>query len=205
MLEKDFGFFVHHIDLRVARNKSQQSTGIMNCVLVRAIGDINANLRIQFDSPSAPEIPLVTGDTFNFAALDPESGKQSYFSEVYISNDAVVDGSAELIYAKNVRIERLLRVTADVIEEGVLSTEVIVGIAAVPLPAANLLNRINVLIYNDGANTIFVGPAGVTTAGATKGIPVAPASSLSLNVTSGVTLYAISTVAGNSVVVMEGR
>lgn len=56
--------------------------------------------------------------------------------------------------------------------------------------------------YNDGAVTVYVGGPTVTSSGATKGRPVAPGSSLSVQVTSGSEAYYGITASGTSTVIV---
>ena len=76
----------------------------------------------------------------------------------------------------------------------ILGTAVSVTNTATALPAAALANRRMVIIQNRGNNSIFVGPAGVTTA---NGLEVPKYSSVELNAGPGVALYGI-TAAGSS-------
>lgn len=56
----------------------------------------------------------------------------------------------------------------------VVGTSVTCGTSATAAPASPLANRFSLCIYNNGSNTIFVGPTGVTTA---NGFPVPPGGS----------------------------
>ena len=61
----------------------------------------------------------------------------------------------------------------------VLSGAVSVGTSATALPASALSGRRVLWLYNNGAATIFLGPAGVTTA---NGFPLLPGQSVALEV-----------------------
>lgn len=203
MLESSYEILVHRIDLTVARNyNSSITTGLKNTLLVRSIDDLNANLAIKFDSTASGEIELKTGDTYNFKDIS-KPGEGPYFEKVFFSNDAVAQGEAVLVFARNVEIQRLLRITADIIQEGVLQQVVAVGAVAVPIPATPLAGRINLAIFNPGPNTVYLGSSTVTTAGATQGIPVGANTYYSFTIGEGAILYAISAVAQN-INVLEG-
>lgn len=200
--EYTYAYYVHTIDLRVARNDSQIATGLMNCMLVRNISDANCNLRLKFDKRSNQSILLRTGDTFNFKRLKDQT-KKAEFTNVYISNNAVGAGTAVLVFSYNIEIERLLRLTADMSQEAVLQQQVTIGLAATPIPAIALQNRINLFIYNGSGNTIWVGSGTVTIAGATQGIPILAGANFSITIAEGVILYGISVAGGDVINVLE--
>lgn len=198
---KEYRYIVYEIDLTVARNNAEFSTGVMNALAVQEIKDINANLEIRFESPSNEVIKLTQGDTFNFAR--GTDMKLNNFSKVYITNTAVATGTAKLVFAYNIEIHKLLRITSDIIQEGVLQQVVTIGITATAIPTTALTNRINLLIYNGSANTIYIGSSTVTTAGATQGIPMPTGATMAFTIGQGVTLYGIAAIASN-INVLEG-
>jgi hypothetical protein len=81
-----------------------------------------------------------------------------------------------------------------------LATAVTVGTSAGALPASALANRRTLTGRNNGTSTIYLGPSGVTT---TNGLPVDPGQFFSATLGPGVSLYAISAVAGQNVRVLE--
>jgi hypothetical protein len=85
----------------------------------------------------------------------------------------------------------------------VASAEVAVGLTEVALPTSALAGRRRLTVQNLSNNDIYVGPTGVTTSGATKGLRVAKGSTLNLELGQNVTLYGIAGSAGNNVVVFE--
>lgn len=91
-------------------------------------------------------------------------------------------------------------VTPASLSGAVAAAAVTVGVTAVALPASALSNRRTVTIYNNGAATIYVGPAAVTTS---SGLPIAPGSAFSLDLAAGVVLYGISGSASQNVRVLE--
>jgi hypothetical protein len=187
----DYEILVHRIDLTTARNyNSELATGLKNTLLVRSIDDINANLCIKFDSPASGEISLKVGDTYNFKDIST-SGEGPYFQKVFFSNDAVAQGEAILVFARNVEIHRLLRITADLIQEGVLQQ-------IVPLAG-----RINLEIFNPGPTTVYIGSATVTIAGATQGVPVPANNYHTFTIGEGAILYGIAAIAQN-INILEG-
>lgn len=200
--EYTYAYYVHTIDLTVARNDSQIATGLMNCVLVRNISDANCNLQLKFDKRSNQGIILRTGDTFNFSRLK-NINEKAEFSQVFISNTAVGVGTATLVFSYNIEIERLLRLTADMAQEAILQQQVTVANIATAIPAAALQNRTNIMIYNGSGNTIWVGSGTVTVAGATQGLPVLNGANFFITIAEGITLYAISVAGGDIVNVLE--
>jgi hypothetical protein len=198
---REYRYMVYELDLSTARNNVEFATGEMNALAVQSITDINANLQIRFQNPNADLIDLTASDTYNFQrGTDSELNS---FQKIFITNDAVTSGSARLVFAFNVEIHKLVRITSDVIQQGILQQVVTIGIVATPIPAVGLTNRINLLISNGGANTIYVGSSTVTVAGATQGIPIASGQAISFTVAQGVVLYGIAAVA-NDVNILEG-
>ena len=197
VLPEGFRYDIIDIDLTTARTDSQFATGLMHTLLVSEIEDINANLTLKFRSTAAKGIPLKAGHTFNF--------KKEPFEVVYISNNAVGVGMAKLVFAYNIEIQTLLRITSDVIQFGVLQQVVNVGLAATPLPAVALADRINLELYNPvGGNTVYIGSSTVTAApGATQGRPLLAGASWSTNVSQSVIIYAIAAIA-QDINVFEG-
>jgi len=191
-----FRYDIYDVDLRAARIDSPFDVGLMHTLLVSEVQDINANLTVKFGSTAAKEIPLKAGHTFNF--------KKEPFRRVFLNNDAVGAGFAKLVFAYNIEIQTLLRITADVIEHGILQSVVNVGLAATPIPAVALDDRINIELYNPvGGNTVYLGSSTVTAAGATQGRPLLGGASWSANISQSVTLYAIAAVA-QDINVFEG-
>jgi len=195
---QEYRYIVYELDLTIPRNKVQFATGLMNTLLVREIQDINANLHLQFQTRKSHEFPLRAQDTFNFRGLKESS--MNDFDKVYFTNDAVAAGSAILIFAYNIEIHTLTRLTADMIQEGIRSSVVTVGVLATPIPAVALPGRINMLINNTSANITYYGAADVAVA---TGMPVDAGDKLSLNIAEGVTLYGIAAIASD-IRIMEG-
>jgi len=182
-----FRYDIYDIDLRIPRINSSFAVGLMHTLLVSEVQDVNANLTLKFKSTAAKAIPLKSGHTFNF--------KKEPFREVFISNDAVGAGFAKLVFAYNIEIQTLLRLTADIIQEGVLQQVVNVGLAATPMPAVAMTDRVNLELYNPvGGNTVYLGSSTVTVAGATQGRPLLAGASWSVNVSQSVIIYAIAAI-----------
>lgn len=196
---KDYSFSVLNLDLTIARNLSEHACGLMNTLYVKQIDDAGTNLRLRFDSSSAPEIELVQGDTFNFRKI--AEGDPIFYKKVYISNNAVGSGVAKIIFAHNVFIEKLLRITADMIETGILQQAINIGAVATAIPTTTLLERINIIMKNNGANTIYIGSSTVTTV---NGFPLAVGESLSFIISQGVVVYGIVAVGNEELRIIEG-
>lgn len=196
----EYRYFVYELDLTVARNDVQFATGLMNTLLVREIQDINSNVKLKFQMQANEAISLRAQDTYNFKRSEIS---QNYFDKVFITNDAVAAGVAILIFAYNIDIRTLTRLTADMIQNGILSSVVTVGVAATPIPAVAMTERINLLISNTSANTIYIGDTTVTIAGATQGLPVAAGDKVSFTIAQGVTLYGIAAL-NSDINVLEG-
>jgi len=197
ILPETYRYDIFDLDLSVARTDAPWDTGLMHTLLVSEIQDINANLTLKFRSTAAKPIPLRAGHSFNF--------KKEPFSKVFLSNDAVTTGLAKLIFAYNIEIQTLLRITSDIIQHGVLQQVVNVGLAATPLPAVALTDRINLELYNPvGGNTVYLGSSTVTAApGATQGRPLLAGAAWSANVAQSVIIYAIAAIA-QDINVFEG-
>lgn len=190
-----YNYFKLDLDLSIARNDSEQFTGLKHSLYVESVEDANANLVIKFDSTSNKEVALETGTEIEI----PES-----FSRVYITNDAAV-GNAKLIFGHNFTIRKVHRITANIVQEGLLQQVITVAATATALPTTGLTDRVNLLIKNPaGGSTIYVGSSTVTASGAAQGIPIAAGEAISLEVRQGVTVYAIVAAATQDVNILEG-
>jgi hypothetical protein len=91
------------------------------------------------------------------------------------------------------------------VSEKILQHAVVtVGTSAVELKGGATRDsyRKFIIIYNDSSNTIYIGGAGVTATGATKGIPILKSQMATIPL-GDMALYAIAESAGNSIIVME--
>jgi len=197
----EYRYFVYNLDLTVARNNTEYACGLMNALMVQNIPDVNANLSIRFESPTNDLIPLSSSDTFNLSR--GTDLKLNYFTKIYITNAAVGAGFARLVFGFNVEMRKLLRVTADMIQTGLLQQPVTIAAIATAIPAVALQNRINLLICNRGGATVYLGSATVTIAGATQGVPLENGNNITLNLAEGVVMYGIAA-APNVVNILEG-
>lgn len=187
MAEENFNIMVQTLDLSTARNFSLISSGMYDTLLVREISDLNANIQIKFDTTGDAGIPISPGDTFNFR----QENTTKAFNRLYLYNDAVV-GSVVFILSRGVEIRKLLRVTADCIQEGIVHGVVTIGILPTPIPAVALTNRINLLLVNRSGATIYLGSSSVTIpAGADPGIPLENNAQMSFTIGQGVVLYGV--------------
>jgi hypothetical protein len=109
------------------------------------------------------------------------------FSKVYISNEAVT-GTATLIFSRKIEIRKLIRITSDIIQFGINQGVVTVTDAVTAIPLVPLVNRINILIYNNTLVTVYIGNSSVT---ALDGFPLKPNSSFGFTLAKNVTLYGI--------------
>lgn len=85
----------------------------------------------------------------------------------------------------------------------VKSTRVTIGASAVALPTTALAGRTKLTIQNLSNVSVYIGPVGVTTSGATTGLQVSKGQTLSLDAGQGVVYYAIAGSAGNDVIAFE--
>jgi hypothetical protein len=192
--EFPFGYLPYTFPLNVARQDFKLFCGIADSLVIVSIDNINANIHIKFDSNQNKPIPIKVGDTFSF---------KNQFKDIYITNDAVTTGNCEIIISRGIDIHKLLRITADIIQQGILQQEIAIAITATPIPTTPLSGRINLLVYNDTAETVYIGSSTVTVAGATKGIPVKQNCSMSFTVAEGVILYGIAAIA-TTLDILEG-
>jgi len=190
------------IDLTVAHYDSPYTTGLRNCLNVRSIDDLNAGLSIKFDRTDNEPIVLKPGDLTLFQKFGTK--EPLYFNKILITNVAVAQGTAELIVTQNIEFARRLRFTSDIISAQILQQVVTVGVVATPIPANPLVDRINILLYNNGANTIYIGSNTVTAAGVTQGIPLIVGASMPLTISPGVPAYGIVAAATEPLNILEG-
>jgi hypothetical protein len=74
---------------------------------------------------------------------------------------------------------------------------------AAQVGASALPDRIGIFLFNDGPATLYVGPTGVTTSGATKGQPLFKNQSIYYELPDFVALFVIAGSNGNSVIIQE--
>jgi hypothetical protein len=93
---------------------------------------------------------------------------------------------------------------SDVLDTGYRSAVVTVGTTQVEAKsgASALTARQAILLHNDGNDTVYVGPSGVSGAGAAKGVALYKKQSMFISV-GYVPMYLIATTPGNSVIVQE--
>lgn len=72
------------------------------------------------------------------------------------------------------------------IDTNLKSSAVVIQSTATAIPATSLPDRRNLLIFNNGSNTVYVGTADVSTA---NGYPIAAGDALALDVTDTITIY----------------
>lgn len=94
---------------------------------------------------------------------------------------------------------------SDVINDGYVSAIISVGTSQVEakVGASILSNRQELMIYNDSSSVIYIGPSGVTTSGANKGIPLQKKSWINLPMGDYISVYMIAGSASNDVIVQE--
>lgn len=196
---KKYRIDVINFDLSIARNNVSFGSGVWNALKVSSISNLNANVKIKFDSESDILIPVQPGESFGFE--NKAGGEQPSFGRVFVSNDAV-PGSATLIFSNNVEILKQLRITTDLVQVGILQAAILVTDVAQPLPAVSLQDRINLIINNIGANTIYLGNSAVTSA---NGFPVASTEVFALTVSQSVPVYAVCAALNTSAIrILEG-
>ena len=93
----------------------------------------------------------------------------------------------------------------DTIGKSYVSGSITVGTTQVQAKAgaSNLAGRQEMLIFNDGAKTIYFGPSGVTASGATKGIPIENGETISLPFTDSINVFLITAAATSEVIIQE--
>jgi hypothetical protein len=93
---------------------------------------------------------------------------------------------------------------ADVNDTGYSSAVVTIGTSQIEIKVGGSRDekRQRVLIYNASTSIIFYGPSGVTTSGATRGIPLFRRQIAVIPV-GDVAIYAIAASAGNDIIVQE--
>jgi|GEM_PF-4735206 hypothetical protein len=179
----DYNYQVIEIDLSTARLDSQFAVS-GHALLIREITNVNANLAVKFDSTSAGSFPLHVGDHLNWTA--------NGFQKIYISNDAVISGKAIIIVSTGIAIQKLLRITSDIIQEGIRQQSVTITDAGELIPAVPLTDRINMVIVNTGTDTVYIGSSTVTASGAaTDGVPLNATESIVFNLNETVLIYGI--------------
>jgi len=188
---QEYRYIVYTLDLTVARSDIQFACGMMNTLLVREIQDVNSNLELKFQMRANEAIPLRAQDTYNFKRGEEYS---QTFDSVYLTNDAVAAGNAVLIFAYNIDIHTLTRLTADIIQFGIRADVVTVGVIATPIPAVAFNDRINLLVNNTSANATYYGAADVAVA---TGMEVSAGDKMWFNIAEGVTLYGIAAIASD--------
>ncbi len=198
----NYNYQVITVDLTVAHRETEFHVGLSNCVLVRSIDDVMAGLSIKFDHSNNPNIVLVQGDLalfHKFGTLEP-----IYFEKILITNVAVAQGSAVLMVTQNIEFARRLRFTSDIVSTGLLQQVLTIQNVATLIPVNPIVGRINILLQNNGANTIYIGSATVTDAGVTQGIHLAVGASMSFTISAGVPLYGIVAAATEPLNILEG-
>jgi len=200
MIQK-YQYEIIDLDLTIARHDVPFFVGLKNSLTVHRIDDVNSNITIKFDKKMSQGIPINIGQIFNFK---DENNKPIFYERIYISNDAVGAGHAIFGVGKNIELQMLLRITADVIQNAVLQQVITIGNTATEIPLVALNERINLLIYNPvGGAAVYIGSSTVTVAGVTQGMPILPGGSLPISITQGVTLYGI-TATSQDVNILEG-
>lgn len=179
----DFDYIIIPVDLDTARLNSPAFTGLKNTMTVLEIGDINAELSIKINKTSEEPILLHNGDTFNF---------DGYFRRVFFSNLAVGKGKAQIGFGKNVTLHRSLRVTADIIQQGLKSQVITVANTPTKIPTTPLDDRINwIMRVPAGGSTVYIGGSDVSATGVLQGFPVLAGESMPLGITQGADAYGI--------------
>lgn len=94
---------------------------------------------------------------------------------------------------------------SDVADIAYLSTVITVSTSQVQakVSSTNLANRQELIIFNDSLNTIYYGPSGVTTSGATKGIPINAGGFVNLPFGFDIAVFLIAASGSNNVIIQE--
>lgn len=69
--------------------------------------------------------------------------------------------------------------------------------------SSNLVNRQELVVFNDGLQTIYVGPSGVTSSGTNKGLPIEPAETFNPPSGDGLEFYAVTASGSSDVIIQE--
>jgi len=151
---KEYGIFTQRLDLSAGRIESLDDPGNMTSLFVYSLDDPNANLRVKVGGTSTRELYLKQGMRISLKQDD------QYFSRVYYSNEPG-SGFAEIIYSNGIDIEVPLRVTADMVQQGIQQGLIAVGAAATLVPAVSLSERVNLTIQNNSLVDVWAGNAAV--------------------------------------------
>lgn len=94
---------------------------------------------------------------------------------------------------------------SDVVNNDLDHTIVSVGTSAVELKvgASRMVQRQELILYNDSSATVYIGKAAVSTSGSNKGFPLGPNETMNMQIGDAVAVYAIAASASNDVFVME--
>ena len=88
-----------------------------------------------------------------------------------------------------------------IVQRAVLQQTVTIGVVAGKLPTTPLSLRKSMYIFNNGTSPIFLGNSLVTIL---DGFPVYPHASVNIQIEDGIDVYAISSVAGQDIRILEG-
>jgi hypothetical protein len=152
----------------------------------------------------AADISVTTGSDKIEDSAHASGDVGAYILGVRNDTDAVLtsaDGDYSSIAVDSAgRVKIVGEVTVPVPNTATLATAVAVGTTALALPATALANRKRIVIENLGNKAVFIGSSAVTTA---SGIRLSAGSSWEAEIGPSVSLYAISTNAGQDVRVLE--
>jgi len=196
MQNKDFDYIIIPVNLETTRLNSPVHTGLKNTLTVLEIGDINAGLSIKINKTSSAPIILRNGDFYNF---------DGFFEDIFFTNVAVGKGIAEIGFGKNVTLNRSLRVTADIIQQGLRQAVVTIGITPTLIPTNTLNDRINwIMKVPSTGQTVYIGASDVSDAGVLQGFPVEPGQSMPMGISQNVDVYGIVAAGTQDVNLLEG-
>lgn len=94
---------------------------------------------------------------------------------------------------------------SDVVDEAYVSNRISVGTTQVEAKAgaSALSNRQELIIFNDGNRTVYFGPTGVTSTGATKGIPIDANETVNIQVGDSLQIFLITDTSTSDVIIQE--
>lgn len=216
MQNQDWDIKFTKLDLSIARADFTIHCGLMTSCFVKSIDDINANVKVKFDSTDMEPIDLSIQMTFNWkkfiekqiptgALSSIQQSSDIYFSRAYITNDAVGSGHLTLVFSRNVEIQTLLRVTGNIYKEGIKQQVITIGTTPTLIPATALERRTGLTLYNRSGSTIYLGASTVAVAGALQGAPLENNTDTAWPVSSNVILYGIVVAATADLNIIEGR
>jgi len=196
----EYRYSIFNIPLNV--QYIEQEFGAMHAdfISVLSIDDSTVQPTLKLDSEFKDG--LLLRENFELQLDEPLT-----FDSFYLSTNGAGVGNLEIMVGKNIKGRTRVSAVYNSVTNLFLSTSVNVGAAAVQIPAANLANRVSLVLHNNSPNTIYLGGAGVVVGAigvANSGLPLVANEKLGIVLSQGANLYAIAAGANNDLRVLEG-